>query len=310
MGLDPSELAAILPPERRYERRARLWLDGPHEGWRAYDRVLGREVVLNIAHHWTGPVPLLRRARIAATLQHPCIPSVHDLGLIDDGRPFFTTPLIEATPLDVLLDGRGREDDRPSGSPPIRPLVRAMRDACRAVEHAHRRGLLHLDLYPGNLRIGPESQEVLLEGGWEPMGPRDEGEADLGRITGRPAYMSREQVVEGGAGVGPWTDVFGLGGLLHFLLCGVPPNHLPGKPGHVEVMRAVVDGRFELRRPAVIRPEIGLARREARALGRICLKALAAQPDERHPTAASLADELDDWLEGRSSSWWAGFRRR
>lgn len=310
MDSDLCVLKEILPPGRRYGRRARLWLDGPHEGWEAFDRGLGREVALHFAYHGTGPAPLIRRARIAATLRHPSILPVYDLGLMDDGRPYFTTPLIEATPLDSHLDLRGRGEGCPAGSLPVRPPVQAVRDACRAGEHAHRRGLLHLDLDPGKLRIGPDIREVVLEGGWDELGRRGGRGSDPGTIMGRPAYMSREQAVEGGVGVGPWTDVFGLGGLLHLVLYGVPPNHLPGKPGQLEVIQAVVDRRFEPRRPHALRPGLGLDRREAQALGRICMKALGAEPDDRQPTAAALGDDLDGWLEGRRSGWWGVLLRR
>jgi serine/threonine-protein kinase len=312
MAFDFSDLATLLRPERRYQRQSRLWVDGPYEGWEAFDHVLGRKVILCIAYQSTGPTRLIRRAEILAALRHPNIPPVYDLGILEDGRPFFTAPMIEARPLDTLLRQRDRPGDRPLEPLPLRPLVRAVRDVCRAVEHAHRRGFVHLDLCPDNVLISPDFQEVLVVEGWEPMEGRDQRESGPSDIIGHPTFMSPEQVIEGRSGVGPVTDVFGVGGILHVILFGTPPNHLPGRTSSIEVITAIAQRAFEPRRSGTLRPGIrsSEARRGIDRLVGICLKALAYHSKERYPTAADLGDALDGWLEPDRSSWWEMIRWR
>lgn len=131
------------------------------------------------------------------------------------------------------------------------------------------------------------------------------------RLIGRPAFMSPEQVDRAGPGVGPATDVFGLGGILHLILFGTPPNHLPGGASLVEVLTAIADRRFEPRRPGTLRPAIrsSQARRRIDGLVRICLRALAYDPEGRYPSAAALGADLDGWREKSRSAWLPGLWR-
>src|SRR4051812_44161885 len=154
MDFDPAEITALLPFENRYELRRRRWLDGPYESWEAFDRVQEREVVVNIAYHHAAGLGFIRQARIASALRHPNILPVFDLGFSGRRLPFFTTPLSRAVPLDDLLRRLEAGVDPVRAAFPIGPLVAVVRDACRAVEHAHRHGFLHLGISPGNILVG------------------------------------------------------------------------------------------------------------------------------------------------------------
>ena len=127
---------------------------------------------------------------------------------------------------------------------------------------------------------------------WMPgVGARTtEAEADwatrIGHVRGTIAYMSPEQARGDQAEVGPSADVFGLGATLYCLLTGGPP--IRAEAGMAAMLQRAIRAEFEgpgLRRPGVD-PE----------LERICLRALAAEPSERHPSARALAEELDEWL--------------
>jgi serine/threonine protein kinase len=309
MNLDPVEIAALLSFEKRYELRRQRWLDGPHESWEAFDRVLEREVVVNRAYTFTGVPGFIKRAKVASSLRHLNILPVYDLGVLEDVVPFYTTPLVPAMPLDHILGQLEQEVDGGESPFLLSPLVGVVRDACRAVEHAHRHGFLHLDLYPGSLLVGTDYREVLLDGGWEEMRAQRE-DADAFSICGRLRYMSPEQFDERGD-IGPATDVFRLGGILHVVLFGTPPNHLPGRTGVVEVIRAVTDRVFEPRRPGTLRPQIRSRRdrKTAHELAAICLKSLAYKPEDRYPTAAALGEALDEWQGKSRSAWLPGLWR-
>jgi eukaryotic-like serine/threonine-protein kinase len=310
MILDPAEIASFLPFEERYERRQQRWYDGPYGSWEAFDRVLERDVILNMARGYPEIPRVIRTAKIAASLQHPCFLPVYDLGIVDCTTPFYTTPPVRGEPLSDLLrnfEGDGDSTERPF---PLRPIIEAVRDACRAMEYAHGRGLLHLDLYPGSLLIGEDYRILMDIHEWTGVGVRDEDREVPFGIVGRPVYMSPEQVNPAGPEVGPATDVFGIGGILHVILFGTPPNHL-GRPS-VEVIMAIAGRAFEPRRPGTLRPAIRSSegRKKIDYLVGVCLKALAYEPERRFPTAAALGAALDEWLEPDRSSWWGAIRRR
>ena len=116
MNLDPAEIAGLLPFETRYELRRRAWYDGPHGSWEAFDRVLGREVVVNMPWDYTDLSRFLKAVRTAASLQHPGFLPVLDLGITGGGQPFFTTPPIRGEPLSRRLR-KYEADEPPAGGP-------------------------------------------------------------------------------------------------------------------------------------------------------------------------------------------------
>ena len=311
MNLNPAELAGVRTFEERYELRHRRWYDGPYGSWEAFDRLLEREVVVNIAY--TDFPGFIRSAKSASSFQHPGFLPVYDLGILDGGVPFYTMPPVRGEPISQLI--RKFDDDAPptGDSFPLRSLVRAVRDACRALEYAHRQGLLHLDLYPGSLLIGENDHVVLDVNDWEQAGAKDSGEAEPLGLLCRPSYMSPEQIPGVGPGVGPATDVFGLGGILHVILFGTPPNHLAGKMNVGNVLMAAIARRaFEPRCMGPMRRAIGSGqdRRTALKLVAICRKALAYEPERRHQTAGELGAALDQWLGHDRPAWWRMFRQR
>ena len=311
MNPDPSQIARLLPFGDRYERRRQRWLDGPHGSWEAFDRVLERDVVLNVAWDYSDVPAFIRSARVAASFRHPSFLPVYDLGILGGTTPFYTTPPVREVPLDRLLREYEGGEPGSAGPFPLLALAGAVRDASRALEYAHRRGLLHLDLHPDCLLIGDDYHVFLDVVGWTEVRGGDDAEAGEFAIVGRPSYMSPEQVNGPGRAVGPATDVFGLGGILHAILFGTPPIQLPERGSLVEVIRAIAERSFEPRRPGTLRAGIrssGVGSRIDGLVG-ICLKALAYEPAGRYPTARDLGDALDGWLARCRAPWWAAWRR-
>src|ERR1700730_17120507 len=204
--------------------------------FRVEDTALGRQValkVLGIADS-SGEfgARLLREAKIIAQLEHPGIVPVHDVGTLPDGRGFYTIKLVQGRRLDQLRAELGGIPER----------LRTFQKICEAVSFAHAHGVLHRDLKPQNIMLGPFGEVLVMDWGLakllnaeipaDPEGTPDirvcEGqtseldtaEADTahGVVFGTPGYMAPEQARGEVRAVGPRTDVYSLGAVLKFLL--------------------------------------------------------------------------------------------
>jgi serine/threonine-protein kinase len=219
----------------------------------------------------------LREAELAANLDHPNIVPIYEIGE-HDGRLYYCMKLVQGESL-------ARQVKRIVGDP--RAAARLIAILARAVHYAHGKGFLHCDLKPSNVLIDVQGRPYLTDFG---LARRTGVESSLsisGAILGTPSYMAPEQATGSRAGLGPATDVYGLGAILYELLTGRPPFRSP------TIMETVVQVlERDPAAPRELRPEI------PRALESICLKCLEKSPRERYATAEALANELDDYLQG------------
>jgi serine/threonine protein kinase len=246
----------------------------------------------------------LREAAITARLQHPGIVPIYALGRDDDG-PFYTMPLIEGQTLQEAIDAFHGDESlrRDPGRRALgfRGLLQRFIAVCNTMAYAHDQGVIHRDLKPSNIMLGPYGETLVMDWGLaKRLGADDGGEADgdapspspwpdaltaTGAVLGTPQYMSPEQAR--GEPAGPAGDVFSLGLVLYAILTGKSPYAYAVLQGG-DIQRAA-------REAAVVPPR----RRDPGlpgALEAICLKALAARPESRYPTARALADDLSRWL--------------
>ncbi len=213
--------------------------------YRAIDTILGREVAVKVLQEKFAPNSGTARrfadeARIAAQLQHPAIPPVHDLGILNDGRPFLAMKLIRGDTLQELLKQRSDvTTDRGR-------FVAAFEQICQAIAYAHAHRVIHRDLKPANIMVGSFGEVQVMDwglakvlgspptaaddpdattGGTEVRSLRDtEGTlTQAGSIMGTPAFMPPEQAVGAVGKIDERSDVFGLGAVLAVILTGVPP---------------------------------------------------------------------------------------
>jgi serine/threonine protein kinase len=292
--------AAAAEMEKRYEHRHRLWLDGPYGGSVAFDKVMEREVGLYIAYTFSDIPAFIRQAKIRGRLRHPHLLPVFDLGTTADNLPYFTEPYVEASPLDLL--SRTSEGHLPFSLP---QLVRAVIGICRAVAHAHENGACHLDLQPSTVRVNGSRSDVFLTGGWEEIAgaaPADQNQLP-GGISCTLAYAAPEQVrfsepelVQ--RGLGQRVDVYGLGGILYWVLYDIPPNPIRSGAGSsvTDALQQLVN-RHGPPRSRQLRPAFNAGEsKAATALERIALRALHSDPLQRYPTVNDVIAELDEWL--------------
>jgi serine/threonine protein kinase/tetratricopeptide (TPR) repeat protein len=220
-----------------------------------------------------------REALAAASLDHPNILPIYEVGEDEDGLPFFSMKFAAGGSLrDVAPALRGE----PSRS------VALMAKVARAIQYAHAQGILHRDLKPGN---------ILLDGGGEPL-VSDFGLAkwldttsDLTRtltIFGTRGYVAPEQAKGPTASLKPSTDVYSLGAILFDLLTGRPP--FLGENVFAVIQQAAEKPAPKLR---------SLVPTLDRDLETICAKCLEREPNARYCSAGDLAEDLERWLANR-----------
>ncbi|MCW3820327.1 protein kinase [Micromonospora sp. DR5-3] len=259
----------------RYVLRERIGLGGMSEVWRADDEVLHRPVAVKALATELAADPQLRatiqrEARAAARLTHPHVTQVYDYGeaTLPDGSvvPYLVMELVEGQTL----------ADRLTGGPLAWPeAVRLAGQVAAALAAAHRIGVVHRDIKPGNVMLTETGAKVLDFGIATLAGPRHPLAGQTGELMmGTPAYFAPERMTPGPAN--PASDVYALGALLYRTLTGRAP--LP-----VQTWDDVLD--VQARRPPV--PPLRVPGLPADVAG-LTLACLSLDPAHR-PTAAQLA---------------------
>ena len=175
----------------------------------AHDLVLDRPVAVkvladNLAAHDDFRQRFLREARLAARLCHPNIVQVFDAG--ENGRPFLVMEYVEGkTVADRLACGVGFSDDE---------VLALAADLSAGLAHAHAMGIVHRDVKPHNVLVGPDGVSKLTDFGIA-RALEDNGLTEVGTVLGTAQFMAPEQAA--GASVGPPADVFALGALLRYV---------------------------------------------------------------------------------------------
>ncbi len=277
----------------RYRVERLLGQGGFGRVYLAYDDQLHRRVAIKVPRPERVGLPgyadtYLAEARILASLDHPHIVPVHDVGQTDDGLPFVVSKFIEGTD----LAGHMKQ-----ARPPFPASAALVATIAEALHHAHRQGLVHRDIKPGNIllewcagSVGPPVPYVADFG----LALREE---DFGKWTGcggTPSYMSPEEARNEGHRVDGRSDLFSLGVVFYELLTGRRPFRGETRAELLEQITGVD--------PRPLRQVDDTIPRE---LERICLKALAKRATERYLTGLDLADDLHHWLKevsgGRST---------
>ena len=281
---------------RSFDTRTKRWVAiarlRPDHGLETYDR-------------------FIHEAWINSSLNHPNIIGIHDLGVAEDGRPFFTMDLKGGSTLADLV--------RSAQPPALHELLGIMIKVCDAVAYAHSRHTLHLDLKPENIQAQAFGEVLVCD--WElgritggddeqagpppdpgglPLGDLVDSHSLTGEIKGTPGFMAPEQAQPGGH-KDARTDVFALGCILHVILTGESP--LRGVPHEEQLARtrAADFGSPRRRFPQRLIPA---------SLEAIFRRATARDPDECYASVAALRNDLANYLAGyATAAEQAGFLR-
>ncbi|MHC5211113.1 MAG: WD40 repeat domain-containing serine/threonine protein kinase [Planctomycetota bacterium] len=270
----------------------------------------------------------LEEAQVTGQLDHPGIVPVHDLGVDEQGRLYFTMQLVKGRDLSAIFElvSEGREGWTQTRA------IGVLLKACEALGYAHSKGVTHRDLKPGNIMVGRFGEVYVMDWGLAKvqgradvrdlrLRPDAEEAADApaaaeagavstvrgddaqqtpgsplvtvdGDVVGTPAYMSPEQAKGDMEFVGPRSDVYAMGAILYQLLAGHMPYVEPDK----KVLAREVLDMVKKGGPRPLRDVDPDVRPELEA---ICTKAMQYEPVDRYTSVLELAEDLRAFLEGR-----------
>jgi serine/threonine protein kinase/TolB-like protein/Tfp pilus assembly protein PilF len=263
-----------------YELLEQIGRGGQGVVFRARQKSLNRTVALKVISlgQWASEAHVKRfrrEAEAAASLEHPCIVPIYEVGE-RDGSCYFSMKFVEGGQLDEVV--------RREPMPPRRAAELIVKVA-RTVHYAHEHGILHRDIKPGNILLDKNGEPHLTDFGLARLVESESTVTRTLEVLGTPSYMAPEQAEGDNAAVGSATDVYGLGAVLYQLLTGQPP--FAGGTTY-ETIKLLLD--TEPRQPRLLNPKID------RDLSTICLKCLEKDPQRRYSSALALAEDLEHWL--------------
>ena len=278
----------------RYRLEEEIGRGGMATVYRARDLRHGRDVAIKLLSPEfptrVGAERFLREIELAAGLSHANILPVHDSGRVGE-LLWFAMPYVDGETLRQRVAREGRL--------PVRDAVRIASEVADALDFAHRQGILHRDVKPGNILLSDEHAYVMDFGVARAMDV-EAGEhlTETGLAVGTPAYMSPEQAA-GERGLTARSDVYSLGCVLYEMLSGQLP--FEGTSPQAVLVRRLTDD------PAPIR---SLRREVPPAVERALTKAMAREPNDRFGTAAEFRDALDAAVDRGAADALASVARR
>ncbi len=295
MSTEPSELfsrAGVLQRFGDYELVSEIARGGMGVVYRARQLSLDRDVAVKLilAGQLASPESLERfrlEAQAAAQLHHPGIVRIYEIGE-HDTQHFFSMELIDGVSLAECLDVF-RLDQRagtPERAVQERRIAQLMAAVARALDFAHQHGVLHRDVKPSNILIDADEQPHLTDFGLAKLTGRMQTGLTLSNaVLGTPGYLSPEQAA-GSDDVTITSDVYGFGATLYELLTNSPP--FTGTTAVETMWKSIHEAPPPPRK---------LNSTVHRDLETIAMRCLERKPEQRYPSAAAVADELDRFLQ-------------
>jgi hypothetical protein len=213
-----------------------------------------------------------KEARSVAALRHPNIVQMHDFGAHGDSY-YMVMEFIEGQDLKKVLRTRGRLR-------PVKEAIDLVAQVANALEYAHQRGLVHLDIKPENIMITESGQPILTDFGIAKLVIGGTQLTQTGASIGTPAYMAPEQAL-GAVEIGPSADIYALTIVLFELLTGRTP--FEADTPVAAILKTISD---PLPTPRGLAPDIG------EALQGVIIKGAAKQATDRFASVGALRDAL------------------
>ncbi len=299
----PAAPRSLPPPSEEDRDSHRLRIKGPlAEGGMGTIKLaeqsgLRREVALKTLRDPfldpTFAARLLREARILGLVEHPNVVPLYGLATDERNAPVLIMKRIEGVPWRTLIHDPQHPAFPPDADDRLSWHLQVLMRVCDAVDYAHSRGVLHLDLKPENVMIGPFRETILVDWGvavcideryrgWLPMAD------EVHEVLGTPAYLAPEMVDVGCQALNPTTDIYLLGATLFEVLVGRPPHQ-------GATLQALLYAAYD----ACI-PE--LPDHVPEELAEIVQRAMHPDPTARYARANDLRGALRNFLRHRSAA--------
>ena len=288
----------------QYRLKRQIGRGGMGEVYLAEHQLLKRPCAIKLVHPGQGADPIVlarfeHEVRSTARLSHWNSVEIYDYGHTEDGTFYYVMEYLPGMNLSELVQRFG----------PLLParVIHFLRQTCAALQEAHQMGLIHRDLKPANVvasrRGGLYDVAKLLDFGLviehsEAVSPESICAGRAGPFSGSPLFMSPEQAA-GESRLEPRSDLYSLGAVGYFLLCGRPPFE-GTSPWRVMIAHA---------RDPVIPPSFWVTGIPD-DLERVILKCLSKNPSERYSSAAMVSQELaacqdaTAWTDEDARDWW------
>lgn len=307
-----AELGQQVAPSARYVEQREIAHGGMGAIVEVWDRNLRRTLAMK-SIRTPGSQPnqarwvrrFIAEAEVTSRLEHPGVVPIHELGVREDGRLYFTMPLVRGNDLQAIFERVWGADADWSRARAIGAIQRA----CEAVSYAHSRGVVHRDLKPANIMVGAFGETYVMDWGLaraddavqppdvpteldSPLSASDFQRTRDGTVLGTPAFMSPEQAAGELERLDARTDVYAMGAVLYTLLAKRTPYTHPGE----SITAAEVVARVRAGPPPALET---LAQDAPAELVSICERAMARSPDQRYETMREMATDLRAFLETR-----------
>ena len=291
---DCEEIKSI---SQRYDKEELVGQGGVKKVWAASDKFSKRVVAYAEPRDGIHPIfydLLLEEAWLTSSLQHSNIIKVHDVGVDTENRPFFTMDFKQGQNLAVWRAEQKEVD--------VNQYLDIFVKICEAIEHAHSKGIVHLDLKPENIQLESFSEVVVCDWGLgrrinDSLSASAKEVAELSEIAdstigGTPGFMAPEQINKE-ENLSLTTDIYGLGALLYFLLSG--KRCVEGDSAK-ELLQKTVKGSIRSVKERF--PGLNIPR----ALDEITLKCLEFKPENRYQRVKNLIDDIRAYQRDQPTS--------
>jgi len=232
----------------------------------------------------------LEEAIVTGGLEHPNIVPAYDLGWSDLHGPYYTMKRLSGESLESVLNRLRGGEPQARRTYTVTRLLGYFVEICRAVAHAHTRGVIHTDLKPSNVLIGEHHEVVVVDWGLAMvLGPEGARQARARLHAGTPGYISPEQLSGPVEDLDVRTDIWSLGVMLYELLTWTVPFR--GQNPQETGMRVLIE-------PIEVPSERAPNHAIAPGLEQICMRALLRDREERYNNVTSFLDDVESYLEG------------
>ena len=275
----------------RYEIRERIGVGGMARVYKGWDANLDRIVAIKILHEHLAEDSSFkerfeREAKLIASLNHPNVVQVYDFSVLDEGGQmisYMVMPYIPGKTLKEILEEASERGERV----PQERVRDILLDIASALQYAHSRGMVHRDVKPANILFDEHGRAVLSDFGIARL-VESANLTQEGATVGTPTYISPEQAA--GLPVDSRADLYALGVILYEMLAGEPPF--------------TADTNLSLILKHMSEPVPSISEKMSAnnsALDALIYKAMAKNPDDRHPDAQAFANDVVGIFGGDAS---------